>query len=71
MGKATLLSFCVRVCVCECECVCVCVNTKLVFISKFKETTNLKLGLRQKVALYKTGNFLQASVAQTVCKLEN
>ena len=38
-------------------------------ISKSKQATTHKLGnLRQKVALYKTGKFLQASVARVVFK---
>ena len=56
--------------------VCVCVLTPNLclnsFISKSKQTTTFKLGkLRQKVVLYKTGKFLQVSVAQIVFNFEN
>ena len=52
------------------------VNTKFSvsksIISKSKQARSLKLGNpRQNVVLYKTGKFLQASVAQIVCKFEN
>ena len=55
---------------------CVCVLTPNLFlksfISKSKQATNLKPGnLRQKVVLYKTGKFLQISVAQIAFNFEN
>ena len=57
-------------------CVCVCVLPQncclIAIISKSKEAASHKLGnLRQKVVLYKTGKFLQASMAQIVWKIEN
>ena len=62
---------CSTLCVCVCVCVCACVlpqNCCLSsIISKSKQAASHKLGnLRQKVVLYKTGKFLQASMAQTV-----
>ena len=46
-----------------------CLNS---FFLKSKQAASLKLGnLRLKVVLYKTGKFLQVSVAQTVFKFEN
>ena len=46
-----------------------CLNS---FFLKSKQAASLRLGnLRQKVVLYKTGKFLQASVAQTAFKFEN
>ena len=56
-------------------CVCVCVlpqNCCLsLIISKSKQVAGLKPGiLREKVVLYKTGKFLQASVAPIACKFE-
>ena len=55
-------------------CVCVlpqncCLNS---IITKSKQVAALKLGnLRQTAALYKTGKFLQASVAQVAFKFGN
>ena len=46
-----------------------CLNS---FFLKSKQAASLKLGnLKQKVVLYKTGKFLQASVAETAFKFEN
>ena len=64
------------VCLCVCVCVCVCVLTPNLclnsIISKSKQATSHKLGkLRQKVVLYKTGKFLQVSVAQIAFNFEN
>ena len=52
-------------------CLCVCLRSRS-FISKSKQAATLRLGnLRQKVVLYEMGKFLQVSIAQTACKLEN
>ena len=57
-------------------CVFVCVLTPNLclnsIISKSKQATSRKLGkLRQKVVLYKTGKFLQVSMAQIAFNFEN
>ena len=53
-----LISLCLSVC-----------HHKIAVNSKSKQATSHKLGnLRQKVVLYKTGKFLQASVAQVAFK---
>ena len=54
---------------------CVCVYYHKIclslIISKSKQVAGLKLGiLREKVVLYKTGKFLQASVPPIACKFE-
>ena len=56
-------------------CVCVCVTTKLLlqldYFKIYKQVAGLELGiLREKVVLYKTGKFLQVSVAPIACKFE-
>ena len=61
-AEGTVLSLCV----CVCVCVSVCYHKIAVNFNylKSKQATSHKLGnLRQKVVLYKTGKFLQASVA--------
>ena len=49
----------------------VCVLPQSSIILKSKQASHKLGNLRQKVGLYKTGKFLQASVAQVVCKFEN
>ena len=63
--RGRMVQYLVCVCVCVCVCLSVCYHKIAVNFNYLK----IKLGnLRQKVVLYKTGKFLQASVARVVFK---
>ena len=69
-AEGTVLSLCV----CLSVCLSVCYHKIAVNFNylKSKQATSHKLGnLRQKVVLYKTGKFLQASVARVAFKFGN
>ena len=71
-AEGTVLSLCV--CVCLSVCLSVCYHKIAVKFNylKIKQATSHKLGnLRQKVVLYKTGKFLQASVVRVAFKFGN
>ena len=59
------------VCVCVCARVCVSVCPYLWSVCVTKQATSHKLGNLRQLILYKTGKFLQASMAQVAFKFGN
>ena len=71
-GEGTVLSLCVCVCVSVFLSVCLslCYH-KIAVKFIYKQATSHKLRNLKQMVLFKAGKFLQASMAQVVCKFEN